>query len=70
MRTLKLSPPMINNTVYSKLIRMKVIKKLDIFSVHKRPGAQERAVDPRTPEYSGFEALTPELFWDWILFWD
>ena len=31
---------------------------------------QGRAVDPRTPEHSGVEVPTPELFWGWILFWD
>ena len=31
---------------------------------------QGRAVDPRTPEHSGVEVSTPELFWGWILFWD
>ena len=31
---------------------------------------QGRAVDPRTPEHSGVEFSTPELFWGWILFWD
>ena len=33
-------------------------------------GLQGRAVDPRTPEHSGVEVPTPELFWGWILFWD
>ena len=31
---------------------------------------QGRAVNPRTPEHSGVEVPTPELFWGWILFWD
>ena len=34
------------------------------------PQMQGRAVDPRTPEHSGVEVSTPELFWGWILFWD
>ena len=33
-------------------------------------GVQGRAVNPRTPEHSGVEVPTPELFWGWILFWD
>ena len=32
--------------------------------------SQGRAVDPQTPEHSGVEVSTPELFWGWILFWD
>ena len=31
---------------------------------------QGRAVDPQTPEHSGVEVSTSELFWGWILFWD
>ena len=31
---------------------------------------QGRAVDPRTPEHSGVEFPTQELFWGWILFLD
>ena len=31
---------------------------------------QGRAVDPRTPEHSGFEVPTPEMFCGWILFRD
>ena len=31
---------------------------------------QGRAVNPRTPEHSGVDVPTPELFWGWILFCD
>ena len=41
-----------------------------IYKSNKQRSQQGRAVNPRTPEHSGVEVPTPELFWGWTLFWD